>query len=94
MHQSSDSEASFRRLPRISRRSKPKEDLQRTPEEPEQPISREKEQSSDSNLTRSGIQQRPTPRQQRESEEDTDNRLAYGLENYKHVLAKSYSGFH
>jgi hypothetical protein len=79
--QSSDSEASLRRLPRIRRRSKPMEDVQRATEESEQPISREKEQSSDSNLTRSGIQQqRPTPRQKRESEEDTDNRLAYGLE--------------
>jgi len=56
------------------------EDVQRAGEEPEQPISREKELSSDSNLRRSGIQQRPTPRQKRESEEDTDNRLAYGLE--------------
>jgi hypothetical protein len=80
MHQSSDSEASFRQLPRISRRSKPMEDVHRAAEKPEQPISREKEQSSDSNLTRSGIQQRPTSRQKRESEEDTDNRLAYGLE--------------
>jgi hypothetical protein len=79
--QNSDSEASFRRLPRIRRRSKPMEDVQRADGEPEQPISREKEQSSDSNLTRSGIQQRPTPRQKRESEEDTDNRLAYGLED-------------
>jgi hypothetical protein len=78
--QNSDSEASFRRLPRIRRRSKLMEDVQRADEEPEQPISREKEQSSDSNLTRSGIQQRPTPRQKRESEDDTDNRLAYGLE--------------
>jgi len=79
--QNSDSEASLRRLPRIRRRSKPMEDVQRADEEPEQPISREKEQSSDSNLTRSGIQQRPAPRQKRESEEDTDNRLAYGLED-------------
>jgi hypothetical protein len=78
--QNSDSEASFRRLPRIRRRSKPMGDVQHADEEPEQPISRKKEQSSDSNLTRSGIQQRPTPRQKRESEEDTDNRLAYGLE--------------
>jgi hypothetical protein len=80
VQQNSDSEASFRRLPRIRRRSKPMEDVQRADEEPEQPISGEKEQSSDSDLTRSGIQKRPTPSQKRESEEDTDNRLAYGLE--------------
>jgi hypothetical protein len=81
MQQSSGSEASFRRLPRISRRSKPMGDVQRAIEEPEQSILREREPSSDSNLTRSGIRQRPTPRQKRESEEDTDNRLAYGLED-------------
>ena len=76
MLQSSGSEASFRRLPRISRRSKPMEDVQWADEELEQP----KEQSSGSNLTRSGIQKHPSPGQKRESKEETDNRFAYGLE--------------
>jgi hypothetical protein len=69
----SESEASFRRLSRVRRRSKPMEHEQK---EPRQSLW-EKEQSSD-NFAKSRYQQGPTSR--RESGEESDNRLAYGLE--------------